>query len=156
MAQFELILLDDAATQRAGARLSHLVRAGDTVLLEGDLGMGKTTFARGFITEYGDVDDVPSPTFTLMQTYDGREGPLMHCDLYRVEDERELEELGFDDLIGDHVALIEWPDRLGGYCPPDHLIVTLTPYGDGRKLTLTAHGDWGRRIGDIEHAFQQD
>ena len=153
MRMFEHILPNTEATVKAGAAMAALVKAGDCLLLEGDLGMGKTTFARGLVGAYAGVDEVPSPTFTLMQTYDGAQGELIHCDLYRVEDESELEELGFDELIETVIALIEWPDRLGSYRPQDYLVVTLKAKGEGRVLSLLAHGAWEGRLDDIANAI---
>jgi tRNA threonylcarbamoyladenosine biosynthesis protein TsaE len=107
-------LPDEAATTALGAAIAPLLRRGDVVYLTGTLGMGKSTLARGLIralTRPG--QDVPSPTFTLIQSYDTPGFELLHLDLYRIEDPDETLELGLDEALNDGVLLIEWPDRLG-------------------------------------------
>jgi tRNA threonylcarbamoyl adenosine modification protein YjeE len=105
-------LPDDAATATFGARLAAVLRPGDLVLLDGDLGAGKTALARAVIrTLVGDPRlDVPSPSFALVQPYDGPAGPILHADLYRLSTEAEIDELGlFDSPTA--IVLIEWPER---------------------------------------------
>lgn len=124
------LLLDNAdATIALGQKLNKLVRLQDCICLNGGLGAGKTTLARGLIQaalRAVNVDDtVPSPTFTLVQEYTQPEIPIFHFDLYRLEDPRELEELGFDDACDIGLALVEWPDRLGTAIPRDRLEVHL-------------------------------
>jgi tRNA threonylcarbamoyl adenosine modification protein YjeE len=143
------------ATQRLGEQLAGLARAGDVILLSGGLGAGKTTLARAFITSIAGVDDVPSPTYTLVQSYVSREGfDVVHADLYRVEDPSELIELGLEDAVETGALLIEWPDRLDTPLSDDRLEITLDfPGGDGqdgvRIARLTAHGSWGERLAGI-------
>ncbi|MEI7711246.1 MAG: tRNA (adenosine(37)-N6)-threonylcarbamoyltransferase complex ATPase subunit type 1 TsaE [Rhodospirillales bacterium] len=136
-------LSDLAATERLAADLAALVRPGDTILLHGDLGAGKTAFARAFLralTGYPALD-VPSPTFTLVQTYDTPKGPVHHYDLWRLTDCGAMEELGWDDAVDD-IVLVEWPDRLGPLTPPHALNVTLSPTGDdSRDASLTGWTD---------------
>ena len=105
-------LTNDAATAAFGARLAAVLKPGDLVLLDGDLGAGKTALARAVIrTLVGDPRlDVPSPSFALVQPYDGPSGPILHADLYRLSTEAEIDELGLFDL-GDAIVLIEWPER---------------------------------------------
>ena len=91
---------------------------------------------------------MPSPTFTLVQPYDGREFPLAHFDLYRLDSAREADELGLDEALETGAALIEWPERLGENLPRDRLDVALAVEGDGRRARLTAHGSWKTR--DLE------
>ena len=138
----DVILPDLAATEALGARLAGLLRRGDVVLLEGPLGAGKTTLARALLrTLLGDPAlEVPSPTYTLVQTYDAPLGPVAHFDLWRLQGAADLAELGWDEA---EVALVEWPDRLGALRPADALTVTLTPAGAGRRAVLSG---WGQRL----------
>jgi tRNA threonylcarbamoyl adenosine modification protein YjeE len=124
---------------------------GDMVTLSGDLGAGKTTFARALIRHLaGDPTiEVPSPSFTLIQTYDLPRFPVVHADLYRLSGAAELAELGFEDLPADAVTLLEWPDRAAGSLPPDRLdiAITLAPeLGlEHRNLVITGYGAFGPR-----------
>ena len=139
------VLSNLAETERLAAALAVLVRPGDAILLEGDLGAGKTAFARAFLRSLtGDAAlDVPSPTFTLVQSYDTPKGPVHHYDLWRLTDHRAMAELGWDDATDD-IVLVEWPDRLGPLTPPSALTVTLRPTGDdSRDATLTG---WNERL----------
>ena len=115
-------------TQRLVTDIAAALEPGDLVTLSGDLGAGKTTFARALIRHLaGDPDiEVPSPTFTLIQTYDLPRFPVVHADLYRLAGPAELAELGFDDLPKDAVVLLEWPDRAAGFLPPDRLDIAFT------------------------------
>ncbi|MGY6628286.1 MAG: tRNA (adenosine(37)-N6)-threonylcarbamoyltransferase complex ATPase subunit type 1 TsaE [Oceanicaulis sp.] len=137
---------DDAAS--LGARIAAQLEAGDAVLLEGDLGAGKTTLARAVIAALTGETDAPSPTYTLVQSYETHTGfGLLHADLYRLEDEDELDELGLDEALDHGAALIEWPDRLGAWRPADRLDIRLVETGDGgRDVRLTAHGSWETRL----------
>jgi tRNA threonylcarbamoyl adenosine modification protein YjeE len=121
-------LPNEQATAKLAVDLSAALEPGDLITLSGDLGAGKTTFARALIRYLADdpAIEVPSPTFTLMQTYDLARLPLVHADLYRVAGSSELAELGFDDLPEGAVVLLEWPDRAGGYLPPNRLDITFT------------------------------
>src|SRR5207247_2941943 len=120
-------LPDEHATARLAIDIANFLEGGDLVTLSGDLGAGKTTFARALIRYLaGDPTiEVPSPTFTLMQIYDLPQFPLVHADLYRLSDAREFSELGFDDLPDGAVMLLEWPDRAVGFLPPDRLDIAL-------------------------------
>src|ERR1700742_4315288 len=114
---FSLTLANERATQRLAVDVASVLKPGDLVTLSGDLGAGKTTFARALIRHLAENPDipVPSPTFTLMQTYDLQQFPVVHADLYRLEGPGELGELGFDDLPRDAVVLLEWADRGAGF-----------------------------------------
>lgn len=131
-------LLDEMATAQLGADLAAAAKPGDVLLLQGDLGAGKTTLARGFIRSMSanPVMDVPSPTFTLVQSYEARV-PVVHLDLYRIGNPSEVEELGLFDDAGAGVTLIEWPDRAAGYLPGDPVMVELTHSDDGRQATIS-------------------
>lgn len=145
-----LQLADLTAAEAFGRRLAARLAAGDAVLLSGDLGAGKTTLARAVIEALTGETDIPSPTYTLVQSYDTNTGlDLVHADLYRIEDAGELEELGLDEAWTDGIALIEWPDRLAER-PGDRLEIHLEilPEG-GRRATLTGFGSWERRLGDV-------
>lgn len=143
-------LPDAAATEALGARLGAVLQPGDVVLLHGDLGMGKTTLARGMIAALCNVTDAPSPTYTLVQSYETQSGNwLLHADLYRIEAEGELEELGLDEAFDTAICLIEWPDRLGRYLPQRRLDLHLTQDGAQRIAQIFPVGDWGDRLADV-------
>src|SRR6267143_3323629 len=116
-ASFAVMLPNEEATRRLMVDVAAALEPGDLVTLSGDLGAGKTTFARALIRSLaGDPTiEVPSPTFTLLQTYDLPRFPLVHADLYRVSGTSELAELGFEDLPAGAVTLLEWPDRAAGF-----------------------------------------
>jgi len=144
---FDLSLKDAAATARFGAALGARLRAGDTILLVGDLGAGKTTFARGMIAALAGVEDAPSPTYTLVQAYETHDGtPLLHADLYRIEDEDELDELGLDDAFEDSIVLIEWPDRMGRRVPEEALTLKLSLAREGRMAHISGGTEWKDRL----------
>lgn len=145
-------LADLDATARLAAALARLLRAGDVVALEGDLGAGKTAFARALIRKLTARDEeVPSPTFTLVQTYEAPEFDIWHFDLYRLEKPEDAFELGIEDAMADGVTLIEWPGRLGPWLPRDRLTVAFA-YGAGegeRIATLSGGGDWPARLEEL-------
>ena len=149
---FSVALPDEHATRRLAIDVANALEAGDVVTLSGDLGAGKTTLARTLIRYLaGDPTiEVPSPTFTLMQSYDLPQFPLVHVDLYRVSGPAELAELGFDDLPERAVMLLEWPDRADGLLPPDRLDVSLTLAPklklEFRHARVTGHGALGPRV----------
>lgn len=131
----EMLVPDLAATEALGERLARLVRAGDTVLLEGPLGAGKSALARAMLRGLtGDAGlEVPSPTFTLVQSYETALGMVQHFDLWRLDGPEELRELGWEE---GEVTLVEWPDRLGDFWPADALVVSLSYAGEGRMVRL--------------------
>src|SRR5215813_10328596 len=124
---FTTTLADEAATHRLMTDVAATLEPGDLITLSGDLGAGKTTFARAMIRYLAgdETIEVPSPTFTLIQVYDLPRFPLVHADLFRVSGASELAELGFDDLPEGAVVLLEWPDRAASFLPPDRLDVAL-------------------------------
>lgn len=135
----EILLDDEEAARRFGARLGLCLHPGDTVLLQGPVGAGKSHIARAAIRARAGAEiDVPSPTFTLVQTYDTPKGEIWHADLYRLTHPSEVEELGLAEAMGRDVVLIEWPERLGRDRPSDAITLTLTPRGDARQMALTA------------------
>lgn len=134
-------MADSAATEAAGARLGARLAPGDCVALWGGLGAGKTTFARGAISAWmGAQTEAPSPTFTLVQTYEGPRGELWHLDLYRLKGPEQAFELGLEDALASAACLIEWPERLEGLLPADRLDVRLAPEGAGRRIEYAPHG----------------
>ncbi|HYF22461.1 MAG TPA: tRNA (adenosine(37)-N6)-threonylcarbamoyltransferase complex ATPase subunit type 1 TsaE [Caulobacteraceae bacterium] len=146
----DLPLADAEATARLGAAVAVALRRGDAVLLSGDLGAGKSTLARGLVralTSPG--EDVPSPTFTLVQTYDGPAFPVAHFDLYRLTSAEETDELGLEEAIEEGAAVVEWPQRLGARLPPDRLGIDLRMVGEGRLARITPHGSWHGRTLDV-------
>jgi tRNA threonylcarbamoyl adenosine modification protein YjeE len=152
-------LPDEASTVELGGRIAVELEPGDVVTLSGEIGAGKTTLARAILTSHlGDPDlEVPSPTFTLMQSYEGRGGPVIHADLYRIGGETELVELGFADLAEEAIVLVEWPDRALRLLKPARLEVVLELdtatgarrallSGRGRLLDRMARADALRRL----------
>lgn len=131
-------------------RLAPMLEAGDTVLLRGDIGAGKTHFARCLIQSLLQVpEDIPSPTYTLIQTYPGPAAEIWHADLYRLTEVREVIELGLVDAFTDAICLVEWPDRLGDLAPENALDLSLASAGEGddRRLTLSWQGEgWTSRV----------
>jgi tRNA threonylcarbamoyladenosine biosynthesis protein TsaE len=141
-------LADAEATERLGVALARDLRTGEAICLYGPLGAGKTTLARGLVRALTHADEeVPSPTFTLVQSYDGLHFPIAHFDLYRLARADEVYEIGLDEALEDGAALIEWPERLEGRLPPDRLDIEIALDGEGRRARLTGHGAWeGRRL----------
>jgi tRNA threonylcarbamoyladenosine biosynthesis protein TsaE len=139
---------DAAQTHALGQRIGALLRAGDVVVLDGDLGTGKTVLAKGIAVALGIDEPVVSPTFTVVREYDAPT-PLVHVDVYRLDHLQELHDLGFDDLVGgEAVTLVEWGDRVSAALPRDRLRVLLEP-GEGdddRVVSIDAAGTaWGER-----------
>jgi len=143
-------LPDEAATGRLAARLAARARKGDVIALRGELGSGKTTFARAFIRARGLGGEVPSPTFTLVEIYDG-DPPVWHFDLYRLERPEEIRELGLDEALGDGIVLIEWPERLGAGLPAARLDLTLAAGAapNARVATLGSTAAWRGRLAGL-------
>jgi hypothetical protein len=144
-------LPDESATTAAAAHLAGELRAGDLVTLGGPLGAGKTTFARALIRTLlsEPLAEVPSPTYTLLQTYEGPRFNIVHADLYRIADPAELAELGWEDAAENALVLVEWAERAGDILATDRLEVELAttgPTGAGRRLTLTGHGSFAARL----------
>lgn len=127
------------ATIRLGEAIGARLAMGDVVHLIGDLGAGKTTLARGIVRAWtaGAVDEVPSPTYTLAQTYEGPAGVLTHMDLYRLRRPEEAFELGIEEAPAEGAVLIEWPERLAGEGPRASLVVRIAPAGAGRRIEVS-------------------
>lgn len=141
-----LSLPDPAATEAFGASLATLLRAGDVIALSGELGAGKTSIARGLLRALGLSGDAPSPTFAIVQPYAPPEVrlPVLHVDLYRVDDPAELYELGLDEALTDSALIVEWPERAPDWWP-DALRLTLVVEGTGRRLTADIPAAWSAR-----------
>jgi tRNA threonylcarbamoyladenosine biosynthesis protein TsaE len=140
-----VILATDQETAAFGEKLAVLSRSGDVIALSGPLGVGKTTLVRGFLAGLGHLDEVPSPTFAIVQPYQATNPPAWHVDLYRVNDPSELEELGLD-AASDAVMLVEWPEQAGDGAWPHALRLSLdfTPEG-ARRLTAQVPPAWEER-----------
>jgi len=142
-----MILDSEAATARLGAAIAGRLRAGEAVCLSGPLGAGKSTLARALIRALTTPDEeVPSPTFTLVQFYEGPRLKIAHFDLYRLTDPSEAYEIGLDEALEDGAVAIEWPERLQGRLPPDRLDVEIGLAGSGRRARLTPQGSWMGRV----------
>jgi len=143
-----LLLADEAATQRLGAAVAQRLRPGEAVCLSGPLGAGKSTLARALVRALTTPDEeVPSPTFTLVQFYEGARLNIAHFDLYRLSSPDEAYEIGLDEALDEGCAVIEWPERLEGRLPADRLDIEISPVenGDSRRARLTPHGAWEGR-----------
>jgi tRNA threonylcarbamoyladenosine biosynthesis protein TsaE len=145
------MLADEAATQSLGETLARALQAGDAICLTGPLGAGKSTLARALIRALTTPDEeVPSPTFTLVQSYEGPEFAISHFDLYRLADPDEAYEIGLEEALDGGAALIEWPERLEGRLPADRLDIEISFVDEGRAARLTPHGAWRDRLKDLK------
>ncbi len=150
-----LDLNSPAETAGLAAQMAPLLEPGDTLLLDGPVGAGKSHFCRALIqtrmAEHGAVEDVPSPSFTLVQTYDLGGIELWHVDLYRLSDPHEMLELGLDEAFAQAICLIEWAARLGDLRPAEALQLTLSPAADpeARQLHLSGSARWQARLAPI-------
>jgi tRNA threonylcarbamoyl adenosine modification protein YjeE len=141
-------LPDLDATARLGAGIARGLKVGDAVALWGDLGAGKTTLARAILRALGVAEEVPSPTFTLVQSYP-TVPPVAHFDLYRLKGAREMEELGFDDALAQGAVLVEWPERAPEALPLEALHVRLGQQGGTHFARLTGPARWARLAGKV-------
>jgi tRNA threonylcarbamoyladenosine biosynthesis protein TsaE len=141
-----IALPDLAAMEAFGQRIAARLAPGDVVALSGTLGTGKTTLARAILAALGHTGEVPSPTYTIIETYDELNPPVVHADFYRLEDPSEVEELGLDDYREGAVLLAEWPDHAGGFAhEPACLAIDLEKVGDGREAVVTPGTSWQGR-----------
>ncbi len=140
-------LPDLAAMDALGRRIAAQLRAGDVVALSGGLGAGKTTLARAVIAALGHRGEVPSPTFTIIETYDALEPPLVHADFYRLETQAEVGELGLDEYRAGAALIAEWPDHAGGFAQEAGcLSIRLETVGEGRRAIVEPGADWLGRL----------
>jgi tRNA threonylcarbamoyladenosine biosynthesis protein TsaE len=144
-------VVDETGTGRVAAALAALCAPSDVIALAGDLGAGKTAFARGFLRARGVTGEVPSPTFTLVQLYETRDALIYHFDLYRLTRAEDAFELGIEEAFADGISLIEWPERLGPYLPPTRLDIALGFGADesARTIALTPSAAWATRMADF-------
>lgn len=151
-APLEIRLPDEAATARLAERLAARARPGDVLLLDGPIGAGKSCLARAFIrARLGNpAEEVPSPTFTLVQTYPSDAGEIWHCDLYRLSGPDAVIELGLDEAFEEAICLVEWPDRLGDLAPAGALRISMAAGNDGHSATITAPPGWAERLERID------
>lgn len=154
-----LRLASEDATRALAARMAQGLRAGDTLLLQGPIGAGKTFFARALIrtllARAGRVEEVPSPTFTLVQTYEAGALEIWHADLYRLTSADEVTELGLEDAFDTALCLVEWPDRLGDLAPPDALALRFSAPGEAglRIVEMSGPARWGAMLADLAREF---
>lgn len=140
-------LATEEDTIKLGAALASAVKTGMTIYLRGDLGMGKTTFSRGFMHALGHTGAVKSPTYTLIEPYELAQWRVYHFDLYRLADPEELEYMGIRDYFNnDSIRLIEWPERGLGILPQADIVITLQPEENGRLVTLAGHSEIGEEV----------
>ena len=141
-------MADSAATETFGCLLGKHLEDGDVLCLSGDLGAGKTMLSRGIATSLGvAADEVTSPTFAIMNVYQGHDLDVRHADLYRRNRPEELEDIGFEEYAGgEGVTLIEWAELFKEQLPEDYLQVVLRHEGDGRRAVLRAHGERYERL----------
>lgn len=137
-----------AATGQLAANIARALQPGDGIALKGPLGAGKTAFARALIRAMGVGEEVPSPTFTLLQSYQTPAGPeIVHFDLYRLESPDDVWELGWDELVDRDIVLIEWPERLRAeQLPANRLDIEIAVEGQDRCFSLTGSGSWRERL----------
>lgn len=162
----DLALPAPSDTEALGRALARLLRPGDVIALRGDLGAGKTALARALIRALpgppdAEAEEVPSPTFTLVQSYPRRPAEVWHFDLYRIEHQDEVYELGLEEALAEGITLIEWPERMEALLPEDRLDITLTyqqakdatsggeAAPSGRLARLQGGGDWPQRLGEL-------
>lgn len=153
----EVALPDLDATARLAARLARLLRRGDIIGLTGPLGVGKTAFARALIAAMGGKEEVPSPTFTLVQVYEVGPVPVWHFDFYRLAKPADAYELDIEEAFAEGVSLIEWPEHLGALLPGERLDLALDfadPAGTAgddqrRRARLTGYGRWAARLAEL-------
>jgi tRNA threonylcarbamoyladenosine biosynthesis protein TsaE len=144
-----ILLTSEAQTQQIARHIADLAEVGDVIYLQGTLGMGKSVLARAFIQHLaGCKIEIPSPTFTLVQTYDSLKKPVWHLDLYRLTTPDEVYELGLDEALASAITLIEWPERLGTISFANTLRVTLSqgPNENGRLLHYVPQGRWAAKL----------
>ena len=145
----KIISASEKETAEIAEKIALLAEKGDVFALYGTLGMGKSVFARAFIQKLTGAKDVPSPTFTLVQQYDAENFEIYHFDLYRLKNEEEVFELGFEEAVYSGVCLIEWPEKAGNWLPRDIYKINIEPQGNGRLIEIEATSPQKEKI--LEH-----
>jgi tRNA threonylcarbamoyladenosine biosynthesis protein TsaE len=142
-----ITLSTETDTAQLAQRMAGVLTPGDTLLLSGEIGAGKSAFARALIrARLGRMEDVPSPTFTLVQTYDDPDGDIWHCDLYRLTHPDEIFELGLDEAFSTAICLIEWPDRLGVDAPKSALHMAFRAGDPEHNVEISISPTWADRL----------
>ena len=150
----ELYLSTEEATKLLGQKLALIAQTGDVFALFGTLGMGKSVLARAFVQELCGPGEVPSPTFTLLQTYEAPNFDIYHFDLYRLKSAEDIFEIGMEEAIYGGVSLIEWPEKMGGYLPRDIFRIEISSYKNGRKVFIkTTSEDKFLRLSGLKEAL---
>lgn len=141
MSEINLTSISEQETSIIGKKLAHKARKGDCFALYGTLGIGKSVLARAFIQELSEAGEVPSPTFTLVQFYDGNECPIYHFDLYRLKSPEEIFELGIEEALYEGISLIEWPEKMGEYIPKNCIKIHINSAGEERKIEISSQSE---------------
>ena len=150
----ELYLSTEEATKQLGQKLALIAKTGDVFALFGTLGMGKSVLARAFVQELCGQGEVPSPTFTLLQTYEAPNFDIYHFDLYRLKSAEDIFEIGMEEALYGGVSLIEWPEKMGGYLPRDIFRIEISNYKNGRKVVIkTTSEDKFLRLSALKEIF---
>ncbi len=150
---FSIVSENESETGTLARQFSKILAAGDVVILEGEIGAGKSAFCRALIKAYlGEDAEVPSPTFTIVQTYDAPDFEIWHCDLYRLSNPDEVIELGIDEAMETALVLIEWPDRLGDMVPEEALKIAIAAEDDNRQFNVHGSTGWALRLSEINDA----
>lgn len=147
---FEKLLANEMATARFAEDIAPVLMRGDTLLLEGEIGAGKSAFARALIrARLNRFEEVPSPTFTLVQTYEAPDGDIWHCDLYRMSHPDEALELGLEEAFETAICLIEWPDRLGDAAPAFALRLSFAAGDPAHHVSVHGSDAWAKRLEEL-------
>jgi len=144
---------NQSQTELCAQRIAQIAQPGDVIALHGDLGVGKSVFSRAFIRTLTSTDEeVPSPTFTLVQIYETEAGEIYHFDMYRLESPDDSLELGIEEAFSEGISLIEWPSKLGNYLPWDCLNIDIAPGEDenARTISFSSQGNWMSRLEEID------
>lgn len=154
MFSLSLVSTSEQETEDLSIKLANMAKMGDVFLLEGTLGAGKSTFARAFIKKLSKAEEVPSPTFTLVQSYTSPKGEIFHFDLYRIKSPEEVFELGIEEAMSEGICLIEWAEKMGGFRPRDAFIISIShdaPSENSRKIIIsTASPDKFARLESLK------
>nr|QJR98198.1 tRNA (adenosine(37)-N6)-threonylcarbamoyltransferase complex ATPase subunit type 1 TsaE [uncultured Alphaproteobacteria bacterium] len=152
MFKIEFVCANEKDTEKLGEKLAGLAVQGDVFALFGTLGMGKSVLSRAFIQKLTNASEVPSPTFTLVQTYEAPDFDIYHFDLYRIKNPEEIFELAMEEALYQGVSLIEWPEKMGAYLPRDIFKIEITPFGSGRKIAIeTADAKKQQRLAALDY-----